>query len=70
MQQVISGVKCNDLLEPLRKCVAERQKLKSRGTVRRFSIYRDILFLAFGALGRENIDQGKHSLKFIITFPH
>ncbi|XP_046401074.1 DENN domain-containing protein Crag isoform X3 [Ischnura elegans] len=56
MQKVISGIRCNDLLDPLRRLATERQKLKVKGVDRRHSLYRDILFLAYTALGRENID--------------
>jgi hypothetical protein len=59
MQMVISGVRCNDLLEPLKKLAVERQKLKGKGVTRSHSLYWDILFLAFTVMGRENIDHGK-----------
>jgi DENN domain-containing protein 4 len=58
MQKIISSVKSNDLLDPMNKVAAERQVLKQKGMPRSYSIYRDILFLAFAALERENIDQG------------
>lgn len=56
---VISGVRCNDLMEPLKKLAIERQKLKGKGVNRSHSLYWDILFLAFTVMGRENIDHGK-----------
>lgn len=59
MEMIIASIRCNDLLEPLRKLQNERQKLKGRGVTRSHSIYRDILFLAFIVLGRDNIHQGK-----------
>lgn len=59
MEMIISSIRCNDLLEPLRKLATERHKLKGRGVTRSHSIYRDILFLAFIVLGRDNIHQGK-----------
>lgn len=59
MQMVISGVRCNDLMEPLKKLAIERQKLKGKGVNRSHSLYWDILFLAFTVMGRENIDHGK-----------
>lgn len=55
---IIASIRCNDLLEPLRKLATERHKLKGRGVTRSHSIYRDILFLAFIVLGRDNIHQG------------
>lgn len=62
MQKIISSVKSNDLLDPMNKVAAERQVLKQKGMPRSYSIYRDILFLAFAALERENIDQGNVDL--------
>lgn len=54
MEQIINSVRCNDLVDPLKRLATERQKLKGR-----HSLYRDILYLAFTVLGRENIDQSK-----------
>lgn len=57
MQNVIGSVRCNDLLEPLKRLATERQKHQAiRGVDKTHSIYRDILFLAYKALGRSNID--------------
>lgn len=56
MQQVIASIRCNDLLTPIKRLANERHKLKHRGVDRTHSIYRDILFLAFIAIGRSNID--------------
>ncbi|XP_062558911.1 DENN domain-containing protein Crag isoform X2 [Armigeres subalbatus] len=56
MQQVIASIRCNDLLTPVKRLANERHKLKHRGVDRTHSIYRDILFLAFIAIGRSNID--------------
>ena len=60
---MVSCIMCNDLLNPIRKVLNERRKQKhllNRGRFR--SVYRDLLFLAFHALGRENIDHGKRFL--------
>lgn len=54
MQMVISSIQCNDLNEPLRRLATERHKFQ--GVVRNHSIYREILFLAMTALGRDHID--------------
>lgn len=43
-------------MTPVKTLANERNKLKTRGVERSHSIYRDILFLAFVAIGRENID--------------
>ncbi|XP_058454899.1 DENN domain-containing protein Crag isoform X2 [Malaya genurostris] len=56
MQQVIASIRCNDLMTPIKRLANERHKLKHRGVDRTHSIYRDILFLAFIAIGRSNID--------------
>lgn len=56
MQAVITYVRCNDLAEPIIRVALERSKHQTGDHP--FSIYRDILFLAFIVLGRTNIDQG------------
>lgn len=56
MQTVITYVRCNDLAEPIIRVALERSKHQTGDYP--FSIYRDILFLAFTVLGRTNIDQG------------
>lgn len=57
MERVISGIQSSDLSDPIKRVAAERLKLKSHGVNHNYSLYRDILFLAFVAIGRENIDQ-------------
>lgn len=57
MHTVITYVRCNDLVEPIVRVAFERNK--HQASDHPFSIYRDILFLAFTVLGRTNIDQGK-----------
>lgn len=57
MQAVITYVRCNDLAEPILRVALERSKHQTGDHP--FSIYRDILFLAFIVLGRTNIDQGR-----------
>lgn len=56
MQSVITNVRRNDLAEPIKRVALERSKNPADQPL--FSIYRDILFLAFTVLGRGNIDQG------------
>ena len=58
MKTVITNVRHNDLAEPIRRVALERSKFLSADQAP-FSVYRDILFLAFTVLGRGNIDQGK-----------
>lgn len=68
MEMIIASIRCNDLLEPLRKLATERQKLKGRGVTRNHSIYRDILFLAFIVLGRDNIHQASFDREYENAF--
>ncbi|XP_067639597.1 DENN domain-containing protein Crag isoform X2 [Eurosta solidaginis] len=56
IQQIISAIRCNDLLTPVKRLANERHKLKNNGVDRTHSIYRDILFLALTAIGRSNVD--------------
>jgi hypothetical protein len=68
MQKVISCLQCSDIAEPLKFLAKERQKQKGRG----HSLYREILYLAITALGRENIDQGLYIIQpfsfFLISY--
>ena len=57
MQNVITYVRRNDLAEPIKRVALERNRNRNSEQTP-FSIYRDILFLAFIVLGRSNIDQG------------
>ncbi|XP_076181368.1 DENN domain-containing protein Crag isoform X3 [Ptiloglossa arizonensis] len=57
MQSVITNVRRNDLAEPIKRVALERSRNQAPDQTL-FSIYRDILFLAFTVLGRGNIDQG------------
>ncbi|XP_054286289.1 DENN domain-containing protein Crag [Macrosteles quadrilineatus] len=63
MEQIISSVRCNDLVDPLKRLATERQKLKGR-----HSLYRDILYLAFNVLGRENIDQSAFDREYVMAY--
>ena len=65
MQNIISFVRRNDLLEPIKQVSRERHRSRNREETP-FSVYRDILFLAFVVLGRGNIDQG--NFKIILIF--
>ncbi|XP_011331816.2 DENN domain-containing protein Crag isoform X3 [Ooceraea biroi] len=65
MQTVITYVRCNDLAEPIIRVALERSKHQS--TDHPFSIYRDILFLAFTVLGRTNIDQGVFDREYSLS---
>jgi hypothetical protein len=66
MQQLLSGIQYNDMIRPLKLMSSELVKRKTKtGTVaRHHGIYRELLFLSFIAIGRENIDQSKLNLSF------
>lgn len=60
MKQVVSGIEMNSMVTSLKALVTERLKAGVSGREKHsYSIYRDLLFLSFVALGRENIDQGE-----------
>ncbi|XP_018337212.1 PREDICTED: C-myc promoter-binding protein isoform X3 [Trachymyrmex septentrionalis] len=65
MQTVITYVRCNDLAEPILRVALERSKHQTDDHP--FSIYRDILFLAFTVLGRTNIDQGVFDREYSLS---
>lgn len=68
IQTVISSIRCNDLLTPVKRIANERNKLKHRGVDRTHSIYRDILFLASTAIGRTNIDLAQLNREYASVF--
>lgn len=68
IQQVISALRCNDLSTPIKRLATERDKLKLRGVDRSHSIYRDILFLAFTAIGHANIDMAFFHREYAAVF--
>lgn len=55
LHQIIEGIMCNDLLTPIKLVMNCRRRLRLRKSRHR-SMYRDIVFLAFVACGKENID--------------
>lgn len=60
MRQVIGGIEMSSMLTSMNTLVNERLKAGVSGREKHsYSIYRDLLFLSFVALGRENIDQGE-----------
>ncbi|XP_058796912.1 DENN domain-containing protein Crag isoform X2 [Phymastichus coffea] len=66
MQNVISYVRRNDLAEPIKQVALERNRNRNAEQTP-FSIYRDILFLAFIVLGRGNIDQGVFDREYLLS---
>lgn len=59
LQQIVSRIQYNDLVCPLKLLMAEliKRKSKSGAALRHHGIYRELLFLSFAAIGRDNIDQ-------------
>lgn len=63
MERVIANIRCSNLSNPIKHVAAERLKLKSHGVNHNYSLYRDILYLTFVVVGRENIDQRKRDCR-------
>uniref|UniRef100_A0A1A9ZC55 UDENN domain-containing protein n=1 Tax=Glossina pallidipes TaxID=7398 RepID=A0A1A9ZC55_GLOPL len=68
IQQIVTAIRCNDLLTPVRKLANERYKLKMGGIERSHSLYRDILFLALTAIGRPNVDLATFHREYAAAF--
>lgn len=63
LQLIVDNVRNENVLVPIQKVLAERQKM-NRGyqkvPIICRSIYREILFLVFAGLGKDEIDVGKY----------
>jgi hypothetical protein len=61
MDKVIECLKLNDAMTPINLLLNGRRELEQRfgASVHSRSMYRDVLFLAFAALGRDQIDHGE-----------
>ena len=59
MYQIITNIQCNDVLSPIKLVSNSRRRVRKKKHQFR-SLYREILFLAFSACGRENIDHGQY----------
>ncbi|XP_046446336.1 DENN domain-containing protein 4C-like isoform X6 [Daphnia pulex] len=58
LDELLRGIQYNDMLRPLKQLSSELIKRKTvTGIARHHGIYRELLFLSFVAIGRENIDQ-------------
>ena len=57
MVQLVKYIRYNNVYQPIVLLLEELKKLGENTSARR-SIYRELLFLSFVAMGRENIDQG------------
>lgn len=60
MKQIVEHIKKSNVIKPIRMLIDERNKeRRATGRTRFHSIYREILFLSFVALERQNIDQSR-----------
>ena len=60
MRQILASIQRNDMISAMKLLINERTKHDSLNVNRKhYSMYRDLLYLSFVALGRENIDQSK-----------
>ncbi|XP_059352777.1 DENN domain-containing protein Crag-like isoform X2 [Daphnia carinata] len=59
LDELLRGIQYNDMLRPLKQISSElvKRKTKTGLIARHHGIYRELLFLSFVAIGRENIDQ-------------
>uniref|UniRef100_T1KBU8 UDENN domain-containing protein n=1 Tax=Tetranychus urticae TaxID=32264 RepID=T1KBU8_TETUR len=57
MKQIIKALQCNDMISAMNFLINERLKQGATGNKKYYSMYRDLLYLSFVAMGRENIDQ-------------
>ncbi|XP_041375007.1 C-myc promoter-binding protein-like [Gigantopelta aegis] len=67
MHQIISNIQCNDVLSPIKLMANSRRRVRKKKHQFR-SLYREILFLAFSACGRENIDHDAFDREFNLAF--
>ncbi|XP_071110635.1 C-myc promoter-binding protein-like [Haliotis cracherodii] len=67
MHQIISSIQCNDVLSPIKLIMNNRRRHRQKKHQFR-SLYREILFLAFIACGRENIDHDAFDREFSLAF--
>jgi len=61
IREIVACIEQNDLSNPIRLFIKESSKSIRRRNHRR-SMYREILFLAIVALGRDKISYGKYKL--------
>ncbi|XP_053405869.1 C-myc promoter-binding protein-like isoform X2 [Mercenaria mercenaria] len=67
MHQIITNIQCNDVLSPIKMVMNGRRRLRTKR--KRFrSLYREILYLAFIACGRENIDNDAFDREYKMAF--
>jgi len=64
IREIVACIEQNDLYNPIRLFIKESSK-SIRRRMRRRSMYREILFLAIVALGREKLSYGKLEEKIL-----
>ncbi|GFX11058.1 c-myc promoter-binding protein [Trichonephila clavipes] len=62
LKQILGRLQCNDLYSPI--CMLMNERKKGLHRKHHHSIYREILFLSFVAIGRENIDNLSFDLEY------
>ncbi|GIY17953.1 c-myc promoter-binding protein [Caerostris darwini] len=62
LKQILGRLQCNDLYSPI--CMLMNERKKGPHRKHHHSIYREILFLSFVAIGRENIDNLSFDLEY------
>ncbi|GFS92328.1 c-myc promoter-binding protein [Nephila pilipes] len=62
VKQILGRLQCNDLYSPI--CMLMNERKKGPHRKHHHSIYREILFLSFVAIGRENIDNLSFDLEY------
>ncbi|XP_045468065.1 DENN domain-containing protein Crag [Harmonia axyridis] len=71
MQNIISYIRLNDLTEPIKLLVAEREKITEEIVCNNripYPLYRDILFLACKALGRGQVDLNMFDKEYFSSY--
>ena len=58
MRQIIGYIQANDMSSAMKVVLNERIRSSKVRVIQHHSLYRELLFLSFAALGRENIDHG------------
>lgn len=62
MRQIIGYIQANDMGAAMKVVLNERIRSSKIRVMQHHSLYRELLFLSFAALGRENIDHGEFEL--------
>ncbi|XP_064618735.1 C-myc promoter-binding protein-like isoform X2 [Lineus longissimus] len=68
MHQIVQDIQCNDMVAPMKLVLKERRRVAQAGKNRHRSMYREILYLAFTACGREDIDHDAFDREYRFAF--